>query len=183
MNMPNLIKATLIFWHKLNFSLCQNDCIFFFADKRHFSGKSKYPLSEKMELAKVVAKCKEQYEKEIKKRWDPKLKRVVMSKPREGFYAKAVREFYSDLKTAHYSDEKFKKALAYATRSFNAYRNEDGEPSKKRFRIEGGGRKAHALEFRDMLFEWFIGKSVLAYSLDSNEYASSSLLIFEFGTN
>ena len=88
---------------------------------------------------------------------------MVLKTPKEGFLAKAVREHFKDLKSASYKDDKFKKALSFARRCYYSYGNpnaldEVGEPPKKRFRSEGGGRKSQAPEFRDALFEWFIGK-------------------------
>ena len=80
----------------------------------------------------------------------------------EHFLSKAVREYFKDLRNLPSSDPRLLSAVQLARRSHDFYTNskstEEGEPSKKRFRSEGGGRKTHAPEFRDWLFEWFIGK-------------------------
>ena len=87
---------------------------------------------------------------------------MVENRPREGFISKAVRGYYKNLKTISWKDQKFKNASEFARRCHDIFLNYDEcevvEPSKNRFRCEGGGRKAQAPEFRDMLFEWFIGK-------------------------
>ena len=154
--------------------------MFYVSDERKFRGYTKYPVSEKIELAKIVAKYKEEYENQTIKRYDSRRKRWVTSTPKDGVYSKAVRAFFVDLKDASFADDEFKKAVSYARRCFENYGNPDAqndleEPSKKRFRAEGAGRKTQAPEFRDELFQWVIGKlhpNSLAYSLDSNEYAS-----------
>ena len=85
--------------------------------------------------------------------------------PKQGFMARAIREYYKDLEKVPHNDRTFQNALRHGWRCYNKYQqtSENGleefeEPSKKRFRKEGGGKKAHAPEFRDSLFEWFIGK-------------------------
>ena len=81
--------------------------------------------------------------------------------PPEGYLSKAVRKHFDDLKNAPNRDPKFKSALEFARRCHEKY--EDGtleEPAKKRFRSEGAGRKVVAPEFRDQIFEWFIGKII-----------------------
>ena len=85
---------------------------------------------------------------------------MVQCKPKEGFYSKAVRLSFENLKSSNWSDPKFRAAVEFARRSYENIDNfdETEEPSKKRFRASGGGRKVHAPEMRDSLFEWFIGK-------------------------
>ena len=51
-----------------------------------------------------------------------------------------------------------KNACKYAKGCVEKLKNgdfEDGVP-KKKFRSVGGGRKAHALEVREELFQWFV---------------------------
>ena len=108
-----------------------------------------------------MAEFKTSYDQDCKrKRWDPKNKKWVQPKPKEGYATKAVRKYYKDLKDLPSTDKRLKSAIEFARRSFAKYGNSENieeEPSKKRFRSEGGGRKAHAPEFRDELYEWFIG--------------------------
>ena len=164
MDMPNLQKLTF-FWHKLVSSLCQESdqlfeqfCIIS-DEKNNFAGNSKFTLFEKRKLAKVVERCKKSYEEECSKK-----RRMVKTKSRDGFYSKAVREYFDDLKNEPSSSSKMRNAIIHARRAYEKFGDsadievEVEEPSKKRFRSHGAGRKSQAPEFRDELFEWFIGK-------------------------
>lgn len=158
---------------------------FLLTDLKVFNGLSSYTIIEKFEIAKVVQRCKEEYDSEcskMKKKWDSKKKRWVESKPREGFYSKAVRSHFKNLKNVASSDPKLIKAIHVARRAYEKYGEcksiddlEEG-PSKKRFRSEGAGRKTQALEFRDELYQWFIDVrgvlkgTFLPYSSVSDEY-------------
>ena len=62
---------------------------------------------EKLELAKVVEKCKHQCNEEVEKnhwktKYDYRQKRHVAVKPKWGFHSKVVREFYTDMKDVPY---------------------------------------------------------------------------------
>ena len=75
-----------------------------------------------------------------------------MSRPPGGYFTKAVREFFDNMKTVPTTDPRFKSALEYARRSYDSFGNpEDSElldePSKKRFIREGAGRKAQDPDF------------------------------------
>ena len=51
------------------------------------------------------------------------------------------------------------EGLEFAKKCHEKYLNDefvDEEPSKKRFRESGGGRKCKAPEVREAMFEWFI---------------------------
>ena len=132
--------------------------------KRFFSN-NKYTLQEKRVLAAFVFACKKHFdEKGPTKKWDQKKRKIVETNPSVGFVSKAVREYYSDMKTKKSTDPEFLKAKSYARRCFETYGDAESlddlasreEPAKKRFRAEGAGRKPQAPEFRDQLFEWFI---------------------------
>ena len=64
-------------------------------------------------------------------------------KPQQGFLAAAVREFYTDLSKAKHDDPRLVNALKFAKRCYEKYLANDfgEEPSKKRFRESGAGRK------------------------------------------
>ena len=59
-----------------------------------------------------------------------------------------------------YSDPVFQKACKLTTRCYkNKIKNDDTlavEPSNKKFRAPGGGRKVRVLDVRESLFEWFL---------------------------
>ena len=125
----------------------------------------KYSLEEKNALAILIEKHKNEFDAECerlkgKKHWDSKRKRHVESFPQQGYIAKAVREFYSDLKTAKNSDRDFDCAVKMAQRCFESLKRRqlepDAGPAKKKFRQSGGGRKSKAPELRDELFQWFL---------------------------
>ena len=61
--------------------------------------RSSYSNQEKLELAELVEKLKEEYDLEVEKnkgktKYDYKRKHHVPIKPSTGFIAKAVRQFY-----------------------------------------------------------------------------------------
>ena len=86
-------------------------------------------------------------------------KKHVPIKPKHGFLAAVVREFQSDLADVKHDDNNLSKTLKFAKRGHEKYLNDefvDEEPSKKRFRESGEGRKCRAPEVSKAMFEWFI---------------------------
>ena len=66
----------------------------------------------------MVEKCKKEYGKEVKPlqrkiHYDHKRKKYVPIKPKQGFLATAVREFYSDSADVKHGDNNFSKALKF----------------------------------------------------------------------
>ena len=104
--------------------------------KTFVRGKGKYSLADKKE------KYKKKYDKEVttlqgKTHNDYKRKKYVPIKPKQGFLATAVWEFYSDLADVNHDDNNLGKALKFAKTCHEKYLNNDfvdEEPSKKRFR-------------------------------------------------
>ena len=79
-----------------------------------------YSTDEKLQLAELVAKRKEEYDAEVargKTRYDAKRKKHVQVKRSSGFIARAVREFYTDLSEAKNDDPEFCKAVKPAYRT------------------------------------------------------------------
>ena len=67
--------------------------------KTFVRGKEKYSLAEKKKLEELVEKYKKEYDKEVKvlqgkSHYDYKRKKHAPIKPKQGFLATAVREFY-----------------------------------------------------------------------------------------
>ena len=127
------------------------------------SDRQSYTNEEKLQLAECVERYKHEYGEEVKKnegktRYDARKKKHVPIIPKGGFVAKAVRNFYSDLKDVRNDDENFDRALKLAKRSYQEIdKLRDGsthEPKKKR--AFGGGRKVKAPEVKEALFNWFI---------------------------
>ena len=81
-------------------------------------------------------------------------------KPKQVCLAAAVRELYTDLSKVKHNDPDLVKALKSAIRCHENYLPNDflegEEPSKKKFRESGGGRKSKTPEVREAKFEWFI---------------------------
>ena len=110
--------------------------------KTFVRGKGKYSLADKKEIGELVEKYKKKYDKEVttlqgKTHYDYKRKKYVPIKPKQGFLATAVCEFYSDLADVKHDDNNLGKALKFAKRCHEKYLNNDfvdEEPSKKRFR-------------------------------------------------
>ena len=75
-----------------------------------------------MELAKVVEKYKKNYDEKVEKnhgkaKYYNRRKRHVAEKPKWGFYSKAVREFYTDMKDVRNDHPDFQRAIEVATRA------------------------------------------------------------------
>ena len=79
-------------------------------------------------------------------------------------------------------DNNHRKALNFAKRCHEKYLNDefvDEEPSKKRFRESGGGRKYKAPEVRESMFEWFINvRGVLKGSLPIKMFRSKCQQVY-----
>ena len=93
-----------------------------------------------------------------KTKYGRKRKQHVSIKPSTGFIAKALRQFYGDLKDAKNNDAEFVRAVKLATCSYNeidSLRDPSSCPPKKA-RAQGAGRQRIAPEVRIGLFNWFI---------------------------
>ena len=92
-----------------------------------------------------------------KTHYDYKRRKHVAIKPKQGFLATAVREFYRDFADMKHDDNNLSKTLKFTKRCHEKnYEFVDEEPSKKRFRESGGGRNCKTPEVREAIFEWFI---------------------------
>ena len=116
-----------------------------------------------MELAKIVGKYKKKHDEEVEKnhgktKCDYGRKRQVAVKPKWGFYSKAMREFYTDVKDVPNDHPDFQRAIKVITRAFENIgdlREPASRPVKKA-RVSGGGRKRKAPELRSALFSWIV---------------------------
>ena len=119
---------------------------------KHSENES-YSNEEKLALGELVCKYHEEYEAEIKRntgktKHDFRRKKHVPIKPKCGYLAKAVREFYTDLADAANNDPIFNKALKVASRAYEdlpKLRYPSLHPAKKA-RASGGGRKVKSPE-------------------------------------
>ena len=137
-----------------------------FIKPTNFEVQRKYDLNQKFELGKIIAKYKEEYDKQcetMSQKLVPARNKRQTTKPKNGYLSKAIREHYSDLKKLPSNDKDFRRALQLGKRSYEYYIKtqttpECEPPSKKRYKIEGGGRKLVAEDVRVRLFQWFVGK-------------------------
>ena len=110
----------------------------------------KYSDNEKYRLGKLTLKYKK--EQETAKPYS-KIKK-------QGFVARACRDFYVDLKHVKHNDPQLEKAIKLANRAVKRLLDDPAEleitTSKKKFRAAGGGRKVICPEVRVQAFEWFI---------------------------
>ena len=110
----------------------------------------KYSDDEKCRLAKLTLR----YEKEQEEaKPGSRLKK-------QGYVARACRDFYSDLKFVKHDDPQLDKAIKMAKRAVKRVREDPAEleitNSKRRFRAAGGGRKVIFPEVRAQAFEWYV---------------------------
>ena len=109
--------------------------------------KEKYSDDEKLRLGQLVLKYKKEYEQSKR------------DKKKQGYIARACREFYSDLKFAKHDDPLLDKATKMAGRALKRVLDDPAlleiTTSKKKFRAAGGGRKPTFSEVRVQAFEWY----------------------------
>ena len=121
--------------------------------------KGKYSFKEKEELLKVIKKNKLIYEESNATYFDPKRKKRVVKKPKEGYISKSIREYYIDLKDVPSKDPSFQKARKMAERCLVDGLGDVGvvgPSSAKKFRQAGAGRPTKAPEVRLAMFDWFL---------------------------
>ena len=127
--------------------------------------RRQYKIEERYKLAKLVDKFKmefDEYMKNPKKEQNTKTKKWHVVRPTDGYYSKAIRLFYSDIKDLLSSNKRFRQAYDVALRAYKTLqiggfeKLELNYPLKNKFRLEGGGCHVKAPGLRAELFEWFI---------------------------
>ena len=129
--------------------------------------RGKYTLEEKEALGKLCKEYKDEYVLKIKETADKlnyngKMKKHTKSSLREGYIARAVREFYPASKNVKHNNPNLESAIKLGKRCYeNVASNEntciiDAQAFKSKFRKPGGGRKATIPDVCEALFEWFI---------------------------
>ena len=161
---------------------------YFVMASNKYRAKEKFSLNEKKELGELVEKYKKKYDEEVaalrgQTTYDYRTKKHVPKKPKQGFLATAVREFYSDLTDAKHNDSNLLSAVKLAKRCHDKLLSggfDNEEPSKKKFRQEGGGRKCKAPEVRQAMFEWFVNvRGTLKGRLPIKMFRSKCLTVYE----
>ena len=85
--------------------------------------RGKYTLEEKNALGKLCEKYKLEYDEKLNSTsgqitYNEKRKKHTNQTPREVYVAKAVREFYSDLKDVKHDDSNLKAAICLGKRCY-----------------------------------------------------------------
>ena len=92
--------------------------------------------------------------------YSEKRRKHVKTLSRGGYVARAVREFYSDLKDVKHDNPTLTKALKLGKRCLNQVEADEdavtAPPSKSKYRQTGGGQKLTIPDVRQVLFEWFV---------------------------
>ena len=92
--------------------------------------------------------------------YSEKRRKHVKTLPRRGYAARAVSEFYSDLKDVKHDNPTLTKALKLGKRCLNQVEADEdavtAPPSKSKYRQTGGGQKLTIPDVRQVLFEWFV---------------------------
>ena len=124
----------------------------------------KYSLVKKYEFGKLCKKYKDEYDAKVEYKkqvnWNDKMKKHTKKLPREGYLARAVREYYPDLQGLKHGDPILVKAVKLGKRCYDQVVEDKNEvtegPSKSKFRQRFGGRQVVALTVREALYKWFI---------------------------
>ena len=106
--------------------------------------------------------------------------------PAEGYLARTVREFYSDLKDKKHNDPQLVAAIKLGKRCYDlALKAENEEeitapPCKSKYRQPGGGRKCAAPDVRQALYDWFIDiRGVLHARLPLSLFRAQAKYLYE----
>ena len=127
--------------------------------------RDKYTLEEKNALVKLCKSYKKEYELSVSENsqivnYSEKRRKHVKTLPGGGYVARAVREFYSDLKDVKHDNPTLTKALKLGKRCLNQVEADEdaatAPPSKSKYRQAEGGRKLTIPDVRKDLFEWSV---------------------------
>ena len=111
--------------------------------------QDKYTLEEKNALGKLCKSYKKEYKLSVSENsqivnFSEKRRKHVKTLPSGGYVARAVREFYSDLKDVKHDNPTLTKALKLGKRCLNQVEADEGAvtapPSKPKYRQTGGGQ-------------------------------------------
>ena len=127
--------------------------------------KDKYDLAEKEELGMLCKKYKDEYDAKVeelknKVNWNDKMKKHTQNLPREGYVARAVREYFPDIRSLKSTDPVLIKAVKLGKRCYEKVSKDESEITvpapKSKYRQPGGGRKVVAPDVREALYDWFV---------------------------
>ena len=90
------------------------------------------------------------------------MKKHTKPVPREGYIARAVRDFYPDLRNVKHNDPNLQAAVKLGKPCHEELLNSESTckinvgPSKSKYRKPGAGRRTTIPDVREALFDWFI---------------------------
>ena len=130
--------------------------------------RGKYSMEEKEALGKLCKQYKHEFDAktaELSKKvinYNDKMKKHTKPIPREGYIARAVRDFYPDLRNVKHNDPNLQAAVKLGKRCHEQLLNSESTckinvgPSKSKYRKPGAGRRTTIPDLREALFNWFI---------------------------
>ena len=128
----------------------------------------KYSMEEKKALGKLCKKYKHEFDvraAELSKKVINYNKMKKHTKPilREGYIARAVRDFYLDLRNVEHDDPNLQAVVKLGKRCHEQLLSSESTckinvgPSKFKYHKPGAGRRTIIPDVREALFDWFIG--------------------------
>ena len=160
------------------------------ASDRRFSrtDRDKYTLEEKNALVKLCKSYKKEYELSVSENsqivnYSEKRRKHVKTLPGGGYVARAVREFYSDLKDVKHDNPTLTTALKLGRRCLNQVEADDdavtAPPSKSMYLQAGGGRKLTIPDVRQVLFEFVDIRGTLKARLPRKTFTTQFKFFYE----
>ena len=114
--------------------------------------------------------------------YNDKLKRHTEKLPKEGYMARAVREFFSYLKDVNHNDPELSNALKLGKRCLDSLEDNvfTEPPTKVKFCQAGGGRKKPIPDTCEAMHDWFIDiRSSLKARLQKSMFKAQHIIIYE----
>ena len=128
--------------------------------------RRKYSMEEKEALSKLYKQYQHEFDAkaaELSKVINyNKMKKHTKPIPREGYIARAVRDFYPDLRNVEHDDPNLQAVVKLGKRCHEQLLNSESTceinvgPSKSKYRKPGAGRRTTIPDVREALFDWFI---------------------------
>lgn len=153
--------------------------------------RGKYSMEEKEALGKLCKQYKNEFDAkstELSKKvinYNDKMKKHTKPVPREGYIARAVRDFYPDLRNVKHDDPNLQAAVKLGKRCHEQLSNSESiceinvQPSSK-YRKPGAGRKTTIPDVREALFSWFIDiRSTLKARLPRKMFKTQCRVFYE----
>ena len=153
--------------------------------------RGKYSMEEKQALGKLCKQYKHEFDAkaaELSKKviiFNYKMKKHAKPIPREGYVARAARDFYPDLRNVKH-DPNLQAAVKLGKRCHEQLLNSESTckinvgPSKSKYRKPGAGRRTTKPDVREALFDRFIDiHSTLKARLPRNMFKTQCQVFYD----